>query len=130
MDGFVDKSLPSCLLLGQIDPLGQKLSEVWEMVRKAGLKVEGVELESCITRDKLARSLVSFGQHFQRHLPFIHSSTFDIGGAPPHLVLSMFCIGASYDRSITGSQQILKLAMLVLSEIEGQDVGYSGFFHH
>ena len=125
----MDRTLPSCLLFGQIDPLGQKLDDIRKIVRKAGLSAQGVELESCVTRDNLARSLVSFGQHFQRHLPFIHSSTFDIASAPPHLVLSMFCIGASYDRSITGSQQILKLAMLVLSEIESQDVGCSGFLH-
>ncbi|KAL2848882.1 hypothetical protein BJY01DRAFT_211219 [Aspergillus pseudoustus] len=114
------KPVPNCFHLQQIDPLACKLEEIRALVDRTGWNLAGFELEACLTRENLTRGLASCGQHFQRHFPIIHSGTFSLLDCPAHLLLGMFCVGASYDKSIAEPRQTLKLAMIVLSDIENQ----------
>ncbi|KAL3449905.1 hypothetical protein BJX65DRAFT_272150 [Aspergillus insuetus] len=114
------KPVPNCFHLQQIDPLAYKLEEIKALVDRTGWNLAGFELEACLTPEKLTRGLASCGQHFQRHFPIIHSSTFSLLDCPANLLLGMFCVGASYDKSIAEPRQTLKLAMIVLRDIENQ----------
>lgn len=117
-----------CFHLPQLDPVEAKRQDILAMLRVAARDAPGTDdgAAACLTRPNLVRGLELYGQHFQRHLPILHAATFDMTRCAPHLLLAMFCCGASYDHAIASTQQIYSLARRALVDIAMQRVGTRG----
>lgn len=118
----VPSLLPNCFLLAQIDPVEAKCKELNDLLCTNGNRIKFESSNQCITRGKLVQSIELFGRHFQRHLPIIHTASFNLYEAPRGLLMAMYCVGACYGGNIMTNQDLLKAAMQVLTDIEAQPV--------
>ena len=114
--------VPNCLSLAQIDPVEARCGDMKSLLRSDGRRISDEVINTCITREKIVQAIGLFGQHFQRHLPILHAASFSLSQAPSGLLLAMFCVGACYDNTIMDTENILRTAMHILTDIESQPV--------
>ncbi|OQD79289.1 hypothetical protein PENANT_c055G05364 [Penicillium antarcticum] len=108
------------LSLEQLDPLFAKCAAIKALLREPGLAVPEGILTNSINRDNLLLALQLFSQNFQRHIPFLHTPTFDLAAANPLLVLAMFVVGVCYTDIIRPPNYIFPMAIQVFVHIERQ----------
>jgi hypothetical protein len=111
--------------LEQIDPVEAKCTEIRNLLKGSEPLITEEIISKCITRENLLLFLHSYGKDYLRNFPILHSPSFNLTNTPSILLLSMFCVGASYCEGVILPSYVLKLAMRVLLEIEHQPVSTS-----
>jgi hypothetical protein len=115
-------SIPEGFDIEQIDPVEAKCNEIRDFLRGSEPLVTKEIIEKCITRENLILFLQSYGKHYNRNFPILHSPTFNMTKTSPRLLLAMYIVGACYSEGIIPQNYMFKLAMHLLINIKNQPV--------